>query len=204
MAAELDKSAVAKKISSSLLRVFFYVVLYVVVAAVLQWFFTAYLVGFGIILIDYLGYVQVLTAVGLGYLIVNSLATFFYWSMRMKHDHPTSAAVRNIVKIIGVGALVAAIAGGVAGGAAGVALGGFIGLVVGFASQQVLGQAIAGLFILITRPLKIGDKVVLGGDEGIVEDVSTLFTTIVKPDGVKVLMPNNSILGAKIYIKPSP
>jgi small conductance mechanosensitive channel len=96
------------------------------------------------------------------------------------------------VKIIGVGALVAAIAGGVAGGAAGVALGGFIGLVVGFASQQVLGQAIAGLFILITRPLKIGDKVVLGGDEGIVEDVSTLFTTIVKPDGVKVLIPNNS------------
>jgi hypothetical protein len=72
----------------------------------------------------------------------------------------------------------------VAGGAAGVALGGFIGLVVGFASQQVLGQAIAGLFILITRPLKIGDKVVLGGDEGIVEDVSTLFTAIVKPDGV--------------------
>jgi small conductance mechanosensitive channel len=184
---------VAKKISSSLLRVFFYVVLYVVVAAVLQWFFTAYLVGFGIILVDYLGYVQVLTAVGLGYLIVNSLATFFYWSMRMKHDHPTSAAVRNIVKIIGV-----------AGGAAGVALGGFIGLVVGFASQQVLGQAIAGLFILITRPLKIGDKVVLGGDEGIVEDVSTLFTTIVKPDGVKVLIPNNSILGAKIYMKPSP
>ncbi len=178
--------------------------MYVVVAAVLQWFFTAYLVGFGIILVDYLGYVQVLTAVGLGYLIVNSLATFFYWSMRMKHDHPTSAAVRNIVKIIGVGALVAAIAGGVAGGAAGVALGGFIGLVVGFASQQVLGQAIAGLFILITRPLKIGDKVVLGGDEGIVEDVSTLFTTIVKPDGVKVLIPNNSILGAKIYIKPSP
>jgi hypothetical protein len=36
MAAELDKSAVAKKISSSLPRVFFYVVLYVVVAAVLQ------------------------------------------------------------------------------------------------------------------------------------------------------------------------
>jgi hypothetical protein len=70
--ADVDKSAVAKKISSSLLRVFFYVVLYVVVAAVLQWFFTAYLVGFGIILVDYLGYVQVLTAVGLGYLIVKS------------------------------------------------------------------------------------------------------------------------------------
>ncbi len=199
----MDISTVSKKISASLLRVVFYVVLYVVVAAVLQWFFTAFLVGFGITLVDYLGYVQVLTAVGLGYLIVSSVATFFYWSMRVKHNHSTSAAVRNIVKIVGVGALVAAIAGGVAGGAAGVALGGFIGLVIGFASQQVLGQAMGGLFILITRPFKIGDRVVLGGDEGIVEDVSTLFTTIVKPDGVKVLIPNNSILGGKIYIKPA-
>jgi small-conductance mechanosensitive channel len=51
--------------------------------------------------------------------------------------------------------MLAAIAGGVAGGAAGVALGGFIGLVVGFASQQVLGQAVAGLFLLIARPFKI-------------------------------------------------
>lgn len=203
MSEELDRAVVAKKLSSSLLRVFFYVAFYVVAAAVLQWFITSYLVGFGINLVDYLGYVQVLLAVGLGYLIVSSVATFFYWSMRVKYGHPTSAAVRNIVKIIGVGALVAAIAGGVAGGAAGVALGGFIGLVIGFASQQVLGQAIAGLFLLITRPLKIGDKVILGGDEGVVEDVSTLFTTVVKPDGTKVLIPNNSILGAKIYIKPA-
>jgi len=203
MSEELDRAVVAKKLSSSLLCVFFYVAFYVVAAAVLQWFITSYLVGFGINLVDYLGYVQVLLAVGLGYLIVSSVATFFYWSMRVKYGHPTSAAVRNIVKIIGVGALVAAIAGGVAGGAAGVALGGFIGLVIGFASQQVLGQAIAGLFLLITRPLKIGDKVILGGDEGVVEDVSTLFTTVVKPDGTKVLIPNNSILGAKIYIKPA-
>jgi small conductance mechanosensitive channel len=99
--------------------------------------------------------------------------------MRMKHDHPTSAAVRNIVKIIGVGALVAAIAGGVAGGAAGVALGGFIGLVVGFASQQVFGTSNSWPIHTHNKALKIGDKVVLGGDEGIVEDVSTLFTTIV-------------------------
>jgi len=46
----------------------------------------------------------------------------------------------------------------IAGGAAGVALGGFIGMVIGFASQQVLGQAISGLFILISRPFKISDQ----------------------------------------------
>lgn len=52
------------------------------------------------------------------------------------------------------------------------------------------------------RPLKIGDEVVLGGEEGIVKDFSTLFTRIIKQDDVKVLIPNNTILGGKIYIKP--
>ncbi|MEM2967589.1 MAG: mechanosensitive ion channel, partial [Candidatus Caldarchaeum sp.] len=82
-----------------------------------------------------------------------------------------------------------------------VALGGFIGIVIGFASQQVLGQAVSGLFLLISRPFKVGDQVVLGGDEGVVEDVSTLFTVVRKNDGTKVLIPNNTIIGGKIYIK---
>jgi len=103
---------------------------------------------------------------------------------------------------VGIGALAAAIAGGVAGGAAGVALGGFLGIVVGFASQQVLGQAIAGLFLLIARPFKIGDKVVIAGEDGVVEDVATLFTIVNKADGVKVLIPNSAIIGGKIYLKP--
>jgi small-conductance mechanosensitive channel len=197
-APELSKSEIAKKTTSSIVRVVLYIVLYVAVAAVIQWLFTDLLLTFGINILDYIGYVQILLAVGFGYMIANSIAVFFYWTMRARYDHATSAAVRNIVKIVGIGALVAAIAGG----AAGVALGGFIGMVVGFASQQVLGQAIAGLFLLIVRPLKIGDHVILSGEEGIVEDVSTLFTVIMKQDGVKVLILNNTILGGKIYVKP--
>jgi small conductance mechanosensitive channel len=199
---ELTKPEIARKTTSSIIRIVLYIVLYVAVAAVIQWLFTDLLLRFGINIVDYIGYAHILLAIGFGYMIVNSIAVFFYWTMRAGYDHATSAAVRNIVKIVGVGGLVAAIAGGVAGGAAGVALGGFIGMVVGFASQQVLGQAIAGLFLLIARPLRIGDHVILGGEEGIVEDVSTLFTVIVKQDGVKVLIPNNTILGGKIYVKP--
>lgn len=198
----MDKSEIAKNATTAMAKVVLYVVLYVVVAAVIQWLFTSFLLQFGINIVDYVGYVQVLLAVAFGYLIIGGIASFFYWSMRAKYDHATAAAIRNIVKIIGVGALVAAIAGGVAGGAAGVALGGFIGIVIGFASQQVLGQAIAGLFLLISRPYKIGDDVVLAGEDGVVNDVATLFTIVVKSDGTKVLIPNNSIVGSKIYLKP--
>ncbi|MEM2928600.1 MAG: mechanosensitive ion channel [Nitrososphaerota archaeon] len=192
----------AKKTSTTMVKIVFYIVLYVVIAAVVQWLFTSFLLQYGINIADYMAYVQILLAIAFGYLIVSGVATFFYWSMRAKYDHSTAAAIRNIVKIIGIGALVAAIAGGVAGGAAGVALGGFIGIVIGFASQQVLGQAVSGLFLLISRPFRIGDVVSLAGEDGIVDDVATLFTIVIKADGTKVLIPNNSIIGNKIYLKP--
>jgi len=35
-----------------------------------------------------------------------------------------------------------------------------------------------------------------------VDDVATLFTRILKADGVAVLIPNNAIIGGKIYLKP--
>ncbi|MCS7099716.1 MAG: mechanosensitive ion channel family protein, partial [Sulfolobales archaeon] len=166
----------AREISKAVTRTALYVVLYIVVAAVVQYLFTDLLPSFRIAVAEYSVYAQILLAVAFGYLIVVGISSALYWFMRVRYDHPTAAAVRNVVKIVGIGALAAAIAGGVAGGAAGVALGGFLGIVVGFASQQVLGQAIAGLFLLIARPFKIGDKVVVAGEDGVVDDVSTLFT----------------------------
>ncbi|MEN2975465.1 MAG: mechanosensitive ion channel domain-containing protein [Candidatus Caldarchaeales archaeon] len=198
---ELSKAEIAKKGGSSIVKLVVYIVAYVAVAAIVQWIFISFLPQYGINISDYLGYIQILLALAFGYMIVNSVATLFYWSIRGRYDHSTAAAIRNIIRIIGIGALISAIAGGVAGGAAGVALGGFLGLVVGFASQQVLGQAVAGLFLLISRPFRIGDEVVIAGEEGTVEDVSTLFTILVKKDGSKVIMPNNSVLGGKIYLK---
>ncbi|MCS7140505.1 MAG: mechanosensitive ion channel family protein [Candidatus Nezhaarchaeota archaeon] len=188
--------------SKAITKTVIYVILYVVSSALLQYIFTGLLPSLRIYIAEYAVYAQILLALAFGYLIVNGVASIFYWSMRTRYDHSTAAAIRNVVKIIGVGALVASIAGGVAGGAAGVALGGFLGMVVGFASQQVLGQAIAGLFLLIARPFKIGDHVVAAGEEGIVNDVATLFTRIVKSDGNEVLIPNTSIIGGKIYLKP--
>ena len=199
---QLSAGEVAKRASSSIAKVVLYIVLYVLVSATIHYVMSTLLPSYGIAAEGYESYAQILLALLFGYLIVSAVATFFYWSTRARYDHSTAAAIRNVVRIIGVGAMVAAIAGGVAGGAAGVALGGFLGMVIGFASQQVLGQAIAGLFILIARPFRIGDYVSIAGEDGVVEDISTLFTIVVKSDGTKVLIPNNTIIGGKIYIKP--
>ncbi len=199
---QVELKRVARETSTSIALMVVYIVTYVAVSALAKYIIHGVLPTYGIMVMDYEVYVQILLALAFGYLIVSSLARFFYWSIVGKYGHPTAAAVRNIVRIVGVGAMVAAIAGGVAGGAAGVALGGFLGMVVGFASQQVLGQAIAGLFLLIARPFRIGDGVIVAGEDGVVDDVTTLFTKVVKADGVAVLIPNNAIIGGKVYLKP--
>jgi small-conductance mechanosensitive channel len=198
----LPASEVAKRTGVAIARVVVYVVVYVIISAVVHYLMSSLLPQYNIQVQSYEGYVQILLALLFGYYIVSGVAEFFYWSMRAKYDHSVAASVRNVVRIIGIGAMLAAIAGAVGGGAAGVALGGFLGIVIGFATQQVLGQAVAGLFLLIARPFKIKDSVNLVGEDGVVEDVSTLFTTVIKSDGTKVLIPNNAIIGNKIYLKP--
>jgi len=197
---EEERKSVAKESSKAMLMVV-YIVLYVAVSIVMQYLFSSLLPAYGIPIQDYAVYANILIALAFGYLIMSSISNFIYWTLRVKYAHPTAAAVRNVIKIIGIGGLAAAIAGGVARGAAGVALGGFLGMVIGFATQQVLGQAVSGLFVLIVRPFKIGDSVIIAGEEGVVEDVATLFTIIVKGDGTRVLIPNNTVLSGKVYVK---
>jgi len=187
----------------SILKLIAYILLFILASAFISFMVKDYLPGVGWEAApDYAGYINILAALAFGYLIVSAFANLVYWSMMIRHDHPSALATRNAFVIIGIGAMIAAIAGAYASGAAGVALGGFIGMVVGFASQQVLGQAVAGLFLLITRPFKMNQNVNIAGEEGTVKEVSTLFTMIKKPDGTKTLIPNNMIVSQKIHLKP--
>ena len=184
-------------------KLIIFIALYLLASAILAYFFNTYLVDIGFEkAAEYSGYAYVLLALLFGYLIVVAFADIIYWTMMVRHDKSTASSVRNVFIIIGIGAMIAVIAGAHAGGAAGVALGGFIGMVVGFASQQVLGQAIAGLFLNIARPFKIGDPVNISAEDGVVAGTSTLFTTIDKVDGVRTLIPNSMVIAQKIHLKP--
>lgn len=151
---------------------------------------------------DYWPYVIILVSLILGWFIISALASMFYFILKPKYGHSAATAIRSLIRILGLGGLLAAIAGGVAGGAAGVALGGFIGLVVGFATQQVLGQAICGMFLLLARPFKIGDILDAAGESEVkVIDIGALFTIAERKDGNKVLIPSTALIGQKIVIR---
>jgi small conductance mechanosensitive channel len=65
--------------------------------------------------------------------------------------------------------------------------------VVGFAARQVLANAIAGVMLAITQPLRIGDLVTFEGETGTVEDVSLTYTWLRTGADARLIIPNERL-----------
>jgi small-conductance mechanosensitive channel len=65
--------------------------------------------------------------------------------------------------------------------------------VIGFAARQVLANAIAGLVIAITQPLRIGDLVTFEDQTGTVEDISLTYTWLRMGSGARLIVPNERL-----------
>jgi small-conductance mechanosensitive channel len=76
--------------------------------------------------------------------------------------------------------------------------GGIAGLAIGFASQSVIGNLISGIFLMIERPIAIGNMVNIDGTLGIVEDIRIISTTLRTFDGPFMRVPNQKIFTANI------
>lgn len=76
--------------------------------------------------------------------------------------------------------------------------GGIAGIVIGIASQSVVGNLIAGLFLMIERPMKIGQSVNIAGTAGVVEDIRIISTTLRTFEGLYVRMPNEKVFTTNI------
>ncbi len=164
----MENKQKVKGYASALAKFIGYIALFIIISAMLQFFIQFILPKYGISIESYYVYINVSLTIAFGYLIIKSFADLIYVILRAKYTEDVAKAFRNVFLLIGVGALITTIAGEVGGGLAGVSVGGFLGIVIGFATQQVMGQAVAGLFLLIARPMKINDLVTLLGDTGIV------------------------------------
>ena len=76
--------------------------------------------------------------------------------------------------------------------------GGILGIVIGFASQTVVSNLICGLFLMVEKPIKIGDGVNIGDVSGVVKDIRVLSTTIRTYDGIYVRIPNDKVFSSNI------
>ena len=82
---------------------------------------------------------------------------------------------------------VRAVAGGLLASSA------ILGLIIGFASQRTLGNFVAGLMIAMTQPLRLGDRVEVGGVAGTVEEIGLMYTFIRTDDNARLVIPNEKL-----------
>ena len=80
-----------------------------------------------------------------------------------------------------------------------VAVIGSAGLAIGLALEGSLGNIASGVVLMVTKPFKEGDFIIVGGnDGGTVVDIGIFYTTITTPDNRRIVYPNSAVAGATL------
>src|SRR5262249_45536726 len=156
-----------------------------------------------------IGNTQVSLAVLLASLIVFVLAygaarLFQSWlDARVLQPAGLSGGVRDSIRIgVGyVGIVIAALAAFSYAGfnlsSLAIVAGGF-SVGIGFGLQSVVNNFVSGLILLAERPIKVGDLVVVGGEEGYVRKISVRSTEVETFDRARVIIPNSFLITEKV------
>jgi small-conductance mechanosensitive channel len=75
---------------------------------------------------------------------------------------------------------------------------GFLSVGIGFGLQNITSNFVAGLILLLERPIKVGDRIMVGNQEGDVVEINMRSTTIRTLNNVAVIVPNSEFVSAKL------
>jgi small conductance mechanosensitive channel len=76
---------------------------------------------------------------------------------------------------------------------------GVAGLGVGLALQGVLGNVVAGLSIIFTKPYRVGEHIAILGVHGDVVKIDIFTTTLMHPDRSRIVIPNRKVVGEILH-----
>jgi small conductance mechanosensitive channel len=70
---------------------------------------------------------------------------------------------------------------------------------IALATQGVLGNVIAGLTIIFTKPFRVGDYIEIVGVQGQVQVITIFSTILLHPDRSRVVVPNRKLVGEILH-----
>ena len=75
---------------------------------------------------------------------------------------------------------------------------GLLSVGIGFGLQNITSNFVAGLILLFERPIKVGDRVTVGGIEGDVMDINIRSTTVRSLNNIDIIVPNSEFVSAQV------
>ena len=149
---------------------------------------------------QYLIFLQVAQVSVIGYFVIEIIGNTFY-KLAGEYIQGTAKSIESFIKIVGAIIVIAIIISYLSQDplvAASIST--ISGLVVGFAAQNIIGNAIAGLYLAITRPFKIGDRITVFGNTGVVYDISLFYSKLLTDTGDVVLASNSSMVTTMVIV----
>lgn len=149
---------------------------------------------------DYLMLLQSIQVSIVGYFVIEIISKAFH-DLTYDYLKDTSKSIKVLMRILGVIVVIAIIISYLSNDpVVAASIGTISGLVVGFASQNIIGNIIAGLYLSILRPFKLGDEITAFSNTGIIFDIGLISTKLYTSDNKIVLVPNSSLVTTTIVL----
>lgn len=122
------------------------------------------------------------------------------WFVRRAMEPPVRMLLVKIIKgLVIAGALIVGLETAGMNLAALIAGISVAGLGVGLAMQGVLGNLVAGLTIIFTKPFRVTEYIELLNVQGQVTKIELFTTTLLHPDQSRIVIPNRKIVGEVLH-----
>ena len=147
-------------------------------------------------------YVQAAEVAIIGYIVLETVSKVAYKLTLPGSSLENARAIRSLIRIIGTIIIIASIISIlVQNPIVAASISTISALVVGFAAQNILANMISGLYLSIVRPFKIGDRITISSNSGIIYDIELLHTRLLTENGDTVLVPSSSMVSSTITLQ---
>jgi small conductance mechanosensitive channel len=149
----------------------------------------------------YLRYIQVGEVALVGFLAIHTISKISY-GLSISYSEQTAKSIRSLIRIAGSIIVIAvAISYLSQDPVVAASISTISGLVIGFAASNLIGNIIAGIYLAITRPFRIGDRIKVFNGDGRVSDIGLLYTRLLLDNGDEMLASNSSMVTTNLILR---